>query len=261
MKQSKFSKKSNSTKSTDWEEVEKWYGALVGKEGHYYHKQIILPKLLPLLALNGQSKLLDLACGQGVLARKIPHDVAYLGIDLSPNLIKQAALEKRENHAFVKGDICKPLSIKEKNFTHASIILALQNIEHPEMALKNTAIHLQKNGVLVIVLNHPCFRIPRQTHWEVDETKKLQYRRVDRYLTPLKIPIQAHPGKREASPTTWSFHRPLSFYSLALAESGFVIELIEEWTSDKISTGKAAKMENRARSEFPLFLTLKCKKM
>lgn len=260
MKQQKFSKNSNSAKSTDWEGVEKWYGSLVGKEGHYYHKQVILPKLLPLLDLDANSKLLDLACGQGVLARHIPKEVTYLGIDLSPTLINQASHEKGKNHTFIKADICKPLPIKEKDFTHSSIILALQNVEHPEMALKNASSNLQKNGTLVIVLNHPCFRIPRQTHWEIDEEKKLQYRRVDRYLSPLKIPIQAHPGRKEASPTTWSFHRPLSYYSLALAKSGFVIELIEEWTSDKISTGKAAKMENRARAEFPLFLTLKCRK-
>jgi hypothetical protein len=35
---------------------------------------------------------------------------------------------------------------------------------------------------------------------------------------------------------------------------------MEEWVSDKKSTGKFATVENRARAEFPLFLTLKMKK-
>jgi hypothetical protein len=105
-------------------------------------------------------------------------------------------------------------------------------------------------------MNHPCFRVPRQSSWGVDEQKKLQYRRIDRYMEPLKIPIQTHPGQGDKSPQTWSFHHPLSTYVEGLSKSGFVIEKIEEWLSDKLSTGGKAKMENRSRLEFPLFLTI-----
>ena len=245
---------------TDWESVEKWYGSLVGKEGHYYHKHVILPKLLPLLTLDSRSKVLELACGQGVLARHLPQEARYHGVDLSDSLIQQARKEKRPSHMFTTADICKPLPIKETDFTHAAIILALQNVSDPEKALNNAAKHLQPGGVLAVVLNHPCFRIPRQSHWGIDAEKKLQYRRVDLYLTPLKIPIQAHPSQKQKSATTWSFHRPLSAYSRYLADSGFTIARIEEWASDKKSTGKSARMENRARAEFPLFLTFICEK-
>ncbi len=211
--------------------------------------------------LDKGSKLLDLACGQGVLARQIPKETLYQGVDISDSLLKQAEKGKLSTQTFTTADICKPLPIKEKDFTHATIILALQNVEGPEHALKNAAKHLGPSGKLVIVLNHPCFRIPRQSHWGVDETKKLQYRRIDRYLTPLKIPIQAHPSQKQASAKTWSFHRPLSEYSTLLATAGFAILQIKEWVSDKKSTGKAATMENRARSEFPLFLTFVCQKI
>jgi hypothetical protein len=37
---------------------------------------------------------------------------------------------------------------------------------------------------MVLLLTHPCFRVPRQSGWGWDEQRKLQYRRVDRYLTP-----------------------------------------------------------------------------
>ncbi len=246
---------------SSWESVEKWYGALVGKEGHYYHKNVILPRLIPLLNLKSDSTLLDLACGQGILARHIPKEIAYQGIDLSPSLIQEAKKGAQKNRLFSVGDICKPLPIKGALFSHATILLALQNVSHPEKALENAAKHLKPGGTLVMVLNHPCFRIPRQSHWGIDEEKKIQYRRLDRYLTPLKIPIQAHPSQRGKSPTTLSFHRSLSEYSRYLAEAGFAISLLEEWTSDKKSTGRAAKMENRARAEFPLFLAFKCQKL
>ena len=75
-------------------------------------------------------------------------------------------------------------------------------------------------------------------------------------MTPLKIPIQTHPSQQDLSPSTWSFHRPLSAYSAALKQAGFMIDQIEEWCSDKQSIGKMASMENRSRKEFPLFLAL-----
>lgn len=248
--------------TASWEPVEKWYSASVGKEGQYYHKKIILPKVEKLLKLHKGDRLLDVACGQGVLARHIPEGISYTGIDISPSLIKDAKMsDPNPDHRYVVADACKPLPIKESPFTHAAIILALQNIEHPEIALKNIKLHLQSGGKLIIVLNHPCFRIPRQSSWQIDKEKKIQYRRIDRYATALKIPIQAHPSKGERSPATWSFHHSLTDYSRWLHANGFVVELLEEWCSDKVSTGGAAKMENRSREEFPLFLAILAKKI
>jgi len=43
--------------------------------------------------------------------------------------------------------------------------------------------------VLVIVLNHPCFRIPRQSGWGIDEKNKLQFRKVIKYMSPMEIPL------------------------------------------------------------------------
>jgi len=249
--------------STEWEKVDKWYDQIVGIEGHYYHRQIVLPKLLSLLDLNkfNSPSLLDLGCGQGVLASHIPSHVKYTGIDLSHSLIAAAKKKREKNQTYLVGDICKPLPLQKTDFTHATIVLALQNIAQPDSALSQAAKHLIKGGILAIVLNHPCFRIPRQSSWIVDEEKKMQCRRIDHYQSPIKIPIQMHPGKGKESETTWSFHHSLSDYSRFLADAGFVILLLEEWTSDKKSTGKKAKMENRARTEFPLFLTFLAQKI
>ena len=71
----------------------------------------------------------------------------------------------------------------------------------------------------------------------------------------MEIPINMHPGEK-SSPITWSFHLPIEEYSKMLFESGFYIEKIEEWTSEKKSVGKMARAENRAREEFPMFMTI-----
>jgi SAM-dependent methyltransferase len=249
---------------TSWESSSKWYDTIVGEKGHYYHEKVIFPNLLPLMDLKGHPspKVLDLACGQGVLSRVLPKEIPYVGVDLSPSLI-QAAKQQTKNpkHHFYVHDIGKKFELKEKDFTHCCILLALQNIEPLQQVFENCAVHLAPKGKLYIVLNHPCFRIPRHSSWQVDEEKKLQYRRIDSYLSSQKIPIQTHPGKGKASTTTWSFHHPLSEYSAALAKAGFCILQMEEWISDKVSVGGKARMENRARQQFPLFLALRAQKL
>jgi ubiquinone/menaquinone biosynthesis C-methylase UbiE len=252
--------------NTSWQHVSKWYGKSVASKDSY-HENLVIPKTLKLLSLTPDSKLLDLACGNGILARHIPKTNTYFGFDAAASLIKDAqASDKNPLHRYATADVTKPLSIIDTNFSHAAIILALQNISDGLKVLQNVQKHLRPHGKLLIVLNHPCFRIPRQSSWGIDETNKIEYRRINRYLSPLKIPITTHPGAAASrvpngSPITWSFHEPLSSYSEMLFKSGFVIEKLEEWTSHKESVGSAARMENRARDEFPLFLALLCRRM
>lgn len=247
------------TNSTSWHQIGKWYDEAVGEQGHYYHQHIIIPNLLKILNFDNKHKqsLLDLACGQGILSRHIPAFVRYTGVDAAKSLIAAAKkYAKRENIEFHLFDVTKPITLEKNSYSHATIILAIQNIEFPLLAFKNAFDLLQKGGKLVIVLNHPCFRIPRQSSWKIDEAQKIQYRRIDKYMSAMKIPIQTHPGKGGKSPESWSFHHPLSSYTKWLNEAGFKISGIEEWCSDKVSEGKNAKMENRARDEFPLFMTI-----
>ena len=248
-------------KNSSWEPVHKWYDALVGDSGHYYHREVILPKLLNRWKLNESSSVLDIACGQGIFALQIPKEVTYFGVDLSPSLIQSAKKQDRNSkHTFQTVDACKPFTLPKKDFTHALILLAFQNFPNPLQALKNCSLHLKERSALTIVLNHPCFRIPRQSSWGIDEPKKLQYRRIDRYMTPMEIPIEAHPGKKQESTATLSFHHPLHEICNWLKMAGFWIEEMEEWCSNKDSTGPKARMENRARDEFPLFLAIHCVK-
>jgi ubiquinone/menaquinone biosynthesis C-methylase UbiE len=245
---------------TSWQKVGSWYDKRVGDKGLYYHEHIIIPHAVALLDLHEKDALLDLGCGQGILGRIIPKLVTYVGIDAASSLIKAAKQRDHDTrHQYIEGDITKPISM-DKMFTHASIILALQNCESPQAVFKNVASHLVGGGKFLIVINHPSFRIPRQTGWGIDEQNKQQYRKVFRYASPQKIPITMHPGQPSSSPMTWTFHFPLSDYSKFLASEGFVIERIEEWISDKESVGSAAKMENRGRSEIPLFMGILARK-
>lgn len=252
--------KKQQSKTTSWEKSGKWYNELVGTGGHYYHQHIILPRVIKLLSLTFANRLLDVGCGQGILARSIPPLIEYMGIDLAKNLISFA----RENdtnprHIYRVADATKPFPVENKTFTHAAAILSLQNMENQEAAIAHVGKVLEHAGKFIIVLNHPCFRIPRQSGWGISENKQ-QYRYINRYASPMKIPITTHPGEKQSA-VTWSFHYPLASYAQFLRKGGFDIETMEEWVSDKESVGKTSRMENRARSEIPLFLAIVAKKL
>ena len=241
-------------KKKSWNSVSKWYDELVSSSGHFYHQNVIFPNLNKWYNFTSSDKVLDLACGQGVLSRHIPNKTFYLGIDISSALINSA--KKYNSSQFIKADVTAPLKIDAQNFSHAFIILALQNMKNGYEAIKNCALKLKKTGKLIIVLNHPCFRIPRQSNWQIDEKKHSQQRVLDRYMSSMEIPINMNPGLSKANNKTYSYHHPLSIYMDWLHKEKFAITRLEEWCCPKNSDGKWSKRENRARKEFPLFLAI-----
>jgi len=245
---------------SSWQAGRDWYDEIVGNEGHYDHQQVILPRLLPLLQLPSQAdfSLADLGCGQGILERSLPESIAYWGLDLSSGLIERArdrAAHPERCH-FVHGDASQPSPLPASSFDRVVVLLALQNMPSPGGCLQQIARLLKPDGFAVIVLNHPAFRIPTQSDWFTHPHKNVRSRTIDRYMSPLKIPMKLHPSQGENSPIAWSFHLPLSRWTDLAAQAGLGIVRIEEWCSNRKSEGPLASVEDRARQEIPLFAAL-----
>ncbi len=206
--------------------------------------------------------MLDLACGQGVLCRILAErGVEATGIDAARELIDAARKRGPAAIHYHVADAGELAFLPEAHFDAGACVLAIQNM-HPLPPVVNSVARVMKpGGRLVLVMMHPCFRGPKETSWGWDEGKKVQYRRVDRYLVPRKSPIVAHPG---AAPDvyTWTFHKPIEAYVKALRQSGLLIDAIEEWASHKMSTsGPRAAAENTARKEIPMFMAIRAIKI
>ncbi len=241
--------------NTSWGGVANWYDEHLERDDTY-HEKVILPNLLRLLDIKKKDDVLDLACGQGFFAR----EYANLGgtvtaADISPELV-EIAKKKGGVITYHVASADKLGFLKEGSIDKGAIVLALQNIENYQAVLAEISRILKQEGKFYLVLNHPAFRIPKESDWGWDDKKTVQYRREDRYLSELRIPIEMNPGKKGGTETI-SFHRPLQSYFKALTKAGLVCGRIEEWVSHKRSdSGPKAAAENRARAEFPLFMAI-----
>ncbi|MBI4199607.1 MAG: class I SAM-dependent methyltransferase [Chloroflexi bacterium] len=247
---------------TAWDPVARWYDALVGEEGSEYHRKLVMPGALRLLDLRPGERVLDLACGQGVFCRLLQKAPVHVtGVDASEELVHLARRRSSKHITYLVGDARRLEELPSESFDAMACLLAIQNIDPVEPVFDTCARLLRPGGRLVLVLTHPCFRVARQSGWGWDEERELQYRRVDRYATPLKVPIQIHPGSQPRR-VTWTFHRPLQTYVQGLVRAGMWVDVLEEWASHKASQpGPRANAENLARQEIPLFLALRAVKV
>lgn len=254
------------SRPTDWSQVADWYDQLVGDEGSEYHREVVLPGVMKLLEIKVGEKVLDVACGQGVLCRLLHAAQARVtGIDAAKPLIDAARQRSDSKIHYMVGD-ARELDHHGKlagQFHAAACVLAIANINPIGPVFEGIANALVSDGTgrVVIVMNHPVFRGPPYTHWGWDEKSMTQYRRIDRYMTSRKEPIVTHPGK-DPGKYTWTFHRPMSVYVKALKQAGLLVDSIEEWCSHKHSdSGPRAKAENLSRREIPMFMAIRAVKM
>jgi SAM-dependent methyltransferase len=271
-----------------WDHVAGWYEGLVAGKRSDFHENVVLPGMLRLLEPRPGRRVLDIACGEGALCRRLAQlGAACTGVDASGQLvqaaIKLAARIPAQNRPrFAVGDArhlgaVGELAKARESFDAASCVLALMNMDPFEPALHGAAAMLKPGGLFVAVVLHPAFRAPGQTAWGWDADAAdapaapaatpavRQYRRVDAYLSIasraiVMNPAQAAEGKPAVTTVTW--HRPIEVYVHAFAAAGMLIDALEEWPSHRVSQpGPRAAEEDRARREIPMFLAMRARKV
>jgi ubiquinone/menaquinone biosynthesis C-methylase UbiE len=250
-----MTKKPSNKQSTSWGGVAEWYGEYLDKTDTYQSK-VILPNLIRMLDIKKGAAVLDLACGQGFFARELVKlGATVVGSDISTELIKNA--KKNVPHAtFYASPASKLTFSKSARFDVVICVLALQNMDDLAPVFAEVKRVLKPGGRFVFVLNHPTFRVLKRSSWGFDDKEKVQYRRVDGYLSGAKISIDMHPGKAQTKQTI-SYHRSLQDFFKALSKYNFAVTRLEEWISHKESgKGPRQKAEDIARKEIPLFMAI-----
>ena len=250
-----------SEKSTDWGKVADWYDQMIS-DTDSYQNQVILPNLLKSINIQKDQTILDLGCGVGYFCQKyLDRGAKVIGVDSGVDSIELAKTKTNPAIEYHCKNAEKLSFLANCSVDKITIILAIQNISKADQCLSECARVLKPKGELIIVLNHPYFRIPKSTSWVWSDREFLQYRRIDSYMTPFATEIEMRPSARTKldKVETVSFHRPLEWFIQHNSANGLLLkdmqELISHRTTDQ-GPKKTPKLEF-ARQEIPLFMLLK----
>lgn len=245
--------------SSSWDSVADWYEGWSGVAGSRHHRQYAIPAALELLGSAVAGDLLDVGCGPGPLAGTvIAAGGRYTGVDLSRKLLAAGRRRYGDAARFVHGDATRLPAVPGltgERFSAVTFLLSIQDINPLEAAVQGAAALLREGGVMVMVMTHPCFRVPRQSGWGWDARRKLRFRRVDSYLTRLAVPMGGDARRRSV---TRSYHRPLGDYVNALADAGLHVDALREIATPMTgAAGQSQPAQRRADEQFPLFLAIR----
>lgn len=251
----------NKKNNTSWGAVAKWYHEML-VDTDSFQNNVILPNLTRLMDIKKGEQILDLACGTGFFSNIFASYGALVqGIDIGKELIKIAKENSPSSIQYSVASADKIPQIKNGTIDKLAIVLAIQNIENVGGVFAECARVLKPGASMFLVLNHPAYRNPKQTSWGWDEENKVEYRRVDKYLSESKIKIDMHPGQAKQE-NTISFHRPLQYYFKQMAKHNLCAVRLEEWISHRHGPkGKRFEATETSRKEIPLFLCLELKKI
>nr|MDO8080244.1 class I SAM-dependent methyltransferase [Candidatus Freyarchaeota archaeon] len=104
--------------------------------------------MLSKIAFKKRDLILDAGCGTGMLLEKIPSKHRAVGVDFSKKMIRIAKNKVRDSN-FIQADL-NNLPFKDNTFSKVFGVTILQNVEHPQMTVREIARALQKKGLTVL---------------------------------------------------------------------------------------------------------------
>lgn len=136
------------------------------------YTQIIIPTLNDLIKklTKKGDKILDIGCGEGYITRKIKclKREPY-GCDISSEMIDAAKKQDHSINYWVQDIEKKNSNLVKPKFKLAISNLVFTYLKKTDQALQNISNYLDTNGVLIIVIPHPCFYHQENYQWFINE--------------------------------------------------------------------------------------------
>jgi 2-polyprenyl-3-methyl-5-hydroxy-6-metoxy-1,4-benzoquinol methylase len=206
-------------------------------EGNDFVNALIWPATERLLELRPGQRVLDVACGNGLYARRL----AAMGVDVVALDFAAEMIARAQERPPVHGgavvykvldatDEAALLALGEGRFDAAICQMALFDMAEISPLMRALARLLRPGGRFVFSVMHPCFNSPHMTHMaemhEQDGDLVTLYSvKVSGYMTPSRAYGAAIAGQPKPQVI---FHRPLQMLLGAAFEVGFVLDGLEE---------------------------------
>ncbi len=219
-----------------WNRNAAFWDARMG-EGNDFVEVLIWPATKRLLALQVGERILDIACGNGLYARRLAAMGAEVtAFDFAEEMIAHARERTIEYTEHIKylvldaTDEATLLALGEGQFDAALCSMALFDMAKIAPLMRALARLLRPGGRFVFSVAHPCFNNPCAVHVAEMEEQGGEVLtsysvKVSGYMTPTAARSVAIRG--QPIPQVF-FHRPLQVLLGACFDAGFVLDRLEE---------------------------------
>ncbi len=219
-----------------WDENAAFWDEKMG-EGSQFQRLLVGPATERLLSLRPGESVLEVACGNGVFARRLAElGAQVLACDFSARLLELARArasrhsERIEYRLVDATDEGQLLALGERRFDAAVCNMALMDMAAIDPLLRALARLLKPGGRFVFTLLHPCFNhsASRLTVEEEDRDGELVNTYAVKVVRYLNIPPTKGLAIVGQPRPHYYFHRPLSALFNACFAAGFALDGIEE---------------------------------
>jgi SAM-dependent methyltransferase len=196
-----------------------WQREFTGGVDPEYEEQI-----LPLVDehLAGLQRVLDMGCGEGQVARRVARLGASLVVGVDPTPAQLALARERSSGPAYARAAAEALPCRAGAFDAVVVCLVLEHIDSYEHAIAEIGRVLDRDGRLVLFLNHPLLQTPG-SGWVDDHILGEQYWRVGPYLPDDVAMEEVAPGVKLPF-----IHRPLHRYVNELSRHDLLVEHVDE---------------------------------
>lgn len=225
-------------------------------EGNDWHLELVAPAVLRLLAPREGEAVLDLACGNGLFARRLASlGVRVVGCDFAPAMLERARANRggadRIDYRLLDAtDPAQLAGLGESAFDAVVCNMALMDIADIGPLAAALPRLLKTGGRFVFAVTHPFFNGLGSTRMveedDVDgEIVRTYSVKVSRYMRPTAgrgLAIEGQPVPQ------YYFDRPLSLLLSTFFEQGLVLDGLEEPVfesrpDDRVSLGRGPFVE------------------
>jgi 2-polyprenyl-3-methyl-5-hydroxy-6-metoxy-1,4-benzoquinol methylase len=206
-------------------------------EGNDFVEVLIRPATERLLAIRPGERVLDIACGNGLAARRLAEMGAeVVAFDFSPEMIARARARPCEAAGHIDyrvldaTDEIALLALGAGKFDAALCNMALFDMANIDPLLRALSRLLRPGGRFVFSIVHPCFNNPYAMH--LAEMSFHEGQAITRYSIKLSGYMTASTSRDAAISgqprLQLIFHRPLGEILTTCFSTGFVMDAFEE---------------------------------
>ncbi len=219
-----------------WNTNAEWWDDRIG-DGNQFQLELIEPTTHRLAEIEQGTRVLDVGCGAGRLARQMAQRGAQVtAFDFSDKFIARA--QKRtppemtniDYHVIDATDEQAMLALAGQPFDGAVATMCLMDMANVRPLFRALAKMLRPGGWFVFSIIHPCFDAPGGARFA--ESRECDGRivvetgvKIGRYLTPTTWKGLGIVGQPEPH---YYFHRPLSVLLGMAFECGLLVDALEE---------------------------------